>query len=125
VQVDPPRPWFAAGGYVHKLFQSGLPGDSAPRVWNVTISCPRNEVLAAMTVLLVSQVLKGGYPAMSPDVIVVDSDGVETYPGSTTSGRLRYRHELKEANSVCRRCRHYYFKRALHNKQHAVGCLNC
>ena len=88
VQVDPPPPWFAAGGSVRKLFESGLPGDSAPRVWKVTISRPRKEVLAAMNVLRVSQVPEGGYPPMPPDVFV-DSDGVETYPGSTTSGRLR------------------------------------
>ena len=91
VQVDPPPPWFAAGGgYVRKLFESNLAGDSAPRVWTVTISCPRKEVLAAMTVFRVSQQVleEGRYPPMPPDVFV-DSDGVETYPGSTTSGRLR------------------------------------
>jgi hypothetical protein len=110
----PSPPWFAAGGYVRKLFQSGLPGDSAPRAWKVTISCPWNEALATMTVMRVSQVLEGGYPPMPLDVFVVDSDGVETYPGSTTSGRLRYHSELKEANSVRSRCRHYV-KEALHN----------
>ncbi len=80
----------------------------------MTISCPRNEALATMTVLRVSQVPEGGYPPMPPDVFVVDCDGVENYPGSTTSGRLRHHRELKEANSVRRRCRHYV-KGALHN----------
>lgn len=82
----PPPPWLAAGGYVQKLFESGLSGDLMPhkfREWwylALTMMCLIGW-LSCILYCYKSASAGNWIPPMLPDVFV-DNDGGEAYPGS-------------------------------------------